>query len=75
MQKPEQGFAVKDIRGRSLGQIAAVRGCCLQLSDGRGSFKPDAVLSVGQFGVELICDAEQLSRYACQMHTAAHAGK
>ena len=76
MEMLQLGTLVKDIRGRSLGEVGAVRSCCVQL---RGadvtSIKREAFLSLGDCDVELICDADQLGRYRCPGHSPVNAAK
>ena len=69
MHPIQQGTSVKDIRGRQVGVVATVRSCCIELKEGGRALQPEAVLAVGDFGVELICDADQLGRFACPIHS------
>ena len=65
----KSGTPVKDVRGRRLGHVSAVLSCCIQVSEQQLAVTREAVFLVGEFGVELICDADQLGRYACPLHT------
>mgnify|MGYP001007263555 CR=1 FL=1 len=65
------GTQIHDIRGKRLGEVRAVNSCCIQSTEG-ANIQRDAILNVQEFGVELICDADQISRYACKLHTRSN---
>jgi hypothetical protein len=68
MHTLELGLPVTDVRGRSLGAIVGLLGCCFRVSGAAEPVQRDAVLSISQFGVELICSNDQLPLYACPEH-------
>ncbi len=67
MNARDTGLPVRDIRGRRVGTLSAQYSCCIRLHDGR-AIRRDALLSVDQLGAELICDGDQLARFACPLH-------
>ena len=74
MSRPRIGVLVVDVRGRHLGRVVAINHCCIQTD------KPQVISSAGIFAiteseVELICDSEQISRYACPIHKVADVAK
>lgn len=71
MSPIEVGIPVTDVRGRRVGVVAAVNSCCIGLNDGGLVVKRDAVFTVGANAVELICDANQVTRYGCAAHGLA----
>jgi hypothetical protein len=65
-------MAVRDIRGRSLGKVLGVRSDCFQVSAPTGErwhLTPGSIFSVTiPDGVSLVCDFDQVWRYACPIH-------
>jgi len=67
------GMSVLSVRDQHLGTLMAVNPCCLVIerphAPGHLAVQPTAVYDVQFQRVVLICDENQLSRYACGMHT------
>jgi hypothetical protein len=68
------GLLVIDVRGRRLGTVAAINHCCIQLDTGYCVAAP-GIFAVTTSEVEIVCDADQLQRYACPLHTTARSAK
>ena len=68
------GTRVFDVRGRSLGAVSGVYHCCIALPGDR-HIQHGAIFNITDGGAELLCDEDQLSRYACLIHRAAAAAK
>ncbi|MGE0600044.1 MAG: hypothetical protein AB7J35_09750 [Dehalococcoidia bacterium] len=66
MRDLQLGDRVIDVRGRHVGNISDIQPCCIAV--GAIRIVPDAVLQINDSSVELICDADQLARYACSVH-------
>ncbi|MGE0599643.1 MAG: hypothetical protein AB7J35_05615 [Dehalococcoidia bacterium] len=71
MRHIQPGKPVFDVRGRRIGEIRDIRHCCFNVD--LFCVRPEAIFQAGDSSVELICDLDQLNRYACAVHTAGAA--
>ena len=67
MEKIRTDQEIQDVRGRLLGRVKVVHPCCIEADTGI-AVQPEAIFGITAFAVELVCDADQLTRYACGMH-------
>jgi hypothetical protein len=68
------GMSVLSVRDQHIGTLMAVNACCLLIDRrdalGHLAVKPGAVYDVQFQRVVLICDQDQVHRYACGMHSS-----
>jgi hypothetical protein len=68
------GMSVLSVRDQHIGTLMAVNPCCLLIDRrdalGHLAVKPGAVYDVQFQRVVLICDQDQVHRYACGMHSS-----
>lgn len=64
------GMRVHDVRGRTLGAVVAVFPCCIEIVGGR-HIQRNAIFNITESGAELVCDGNQVDRYACLVHRPA----
>ena len=63
-----ENMAVRDVRGRGVGAVAALNDCCIQVRGTGLAIQREGILGADQFGFELVCDYDQVQRYACPIH-------
>ena len=68
MEKVRTDQKIQDVRGRVLGHVKVVHPCCIEADTGL-AIQPAGIFSITAFAVELVCDGDQLGRYACGMHS------
>lgn len=74
METPRVGLIVKDVRGARLGTVVFVNHCCLLL-DTQHAVAAAGIFDVTSMEVELVCDANQIERYSCPIHSFMNANK
>ena len=74
MQRLTIGMRVCDVRNRLVGVISRINACCFEV-DRRPTLSlflvSGAVYNVEAGEVDLICDTNELGRYACGLHNSA----